>query len=79
MSAAAPADTSPYITTTKGGAGWFAVCMWWNTERPDLGGFWEPWQSGSGRYRTEEEADTEGRGWAEAEGLKFYKSTEGPA
>lgn len=61
-------DRSNYVTTTHGGAGWFAVQMWWN---PEMNGFWEPWQTGIGRYVTREEAVAEGRDWAEVEGLEF--------
>lgn len=60
-----------FITTTKGGSGYFAVQMWW---APEHGGFWEPWQTGLGRFATQEEAEVEARDWAEAEGLEFHKS-----
>ncbi len=59
---------SPYITTTYGSSGHFAVMLWWN---PDLGGFWEPWTTGTGRYASSADAVVEGREWAEAEGLEF--------
>lgn len=61
-------ERAAYITTTKGGAGWFAIHVWWN---PDMGGFWEPWQTGIGRYATRQEAEAEGRTWAEAEDMQF--------
>jgi hypothetical protein len=66
------ADTAPYITITKGGAGWFAVYMWW---APEHGGYWEPWQTGIGRYATPAEAEKEGREWADAEELKYVPQT----
>ncbi len=59
-------DKRPYVTSTHGGRGWFAVLVWWN---PD--GFWEPWQSGIGSYVTQEEAEVEAREWAEADEVAF--------
>lgn len=59
-------DRSPYITITQGGAGWFAVHMWWH---PD--GFWEPYQTGIGRYHTREEAIVEAAMWAAAEEMRY--------
>ena len=58
----------PYITVTEGMSGHFAVLVAWN---PELGGFWEPYQTGIGRYRERSEAIAEGRDWAELEGLQF--------
>ena len=55
-----------HISTTSGMSGYFAVMYWWN---PD--GFWEPYQTGLGRYATKQEAEIEGRSWAEAEELEF--------
>ncbi len=60
------ADTSNFITVTKGQA-WFAVEMWWNTVEdflPPGEGFWEPLQTGNGRYATPEEAAVEAQAWA---------------
>lgn len=62
----APADTSNFITTTKGQQ-WFAVEMWWNTEEDFLKpgeGFWEPYQTGFGRYNDEADAIVEAKQWA---------------
>ena len=64
--AAAPHAT--YITVTQGMSGYFAVMLWWN---PDMGGFYEPWNTGVGRYPTREEAETEAKQWAEAEGVAY--------
>lgn len=61
-------DRKPYVTSTKGMRGWFAVLMWWC---PEEGGFWEPWQTGIGSYTTQEEAEVEARQWAEAEEVAF--------
>ena len=58
----------PYITTTEGMSGHFAVMLWWN---PDMGGFWEPWDTGIGRFATREEAAEEAKQWAEAEELEY--------
>jgi len=57
-----------FITVSLGGVGYFAVMVWWN---PELGGFWEPYQTGVGRYRTPEKAIIEGKTWAKDEGLEF--------
>jgi hypothetical protein len=57
-----------YITTTSGMSGFFAVMLWWN---PDMGGFYEPWTTGTGRYLTVEEARAEARDWAEAEQVEY--------
>lgn len=64
--------TKSYITISRGIAGWFAVQMWWNTMDGD--GFWEPWNTGFGRYATKEEAIEEGKEWAEAEELEFREN-----
>lgn len=65
------ANHQPFITTSQGMAGWFAVHLWWNDREKDIGGFWEPWDTGMGRYATKAEAEDEGRRWAETEGLEF--------
>lgn len=63
-----------YITVYESIGGWKAVLMWWN---PDMGGFYEPWQTGLGSYDTEAGAIVEGEWWAECEGLEFrYKAKE---
>lgn len=64
-----PEDHRTFVTITKLGSGWTAVQMWW---APEHGGFWEPWQTGVGRYATAAEAEQEGRSWAEAEDQKFH-------
>jgi len=48
-------------------SGYFAVMMWWNPEE----GFWEPYQSGIGRYDNEEDAIEEAKWWAQSKGLEF--------
>ena len=57
-----------FITTYQSIGGWKAVMYWWN---PDMGGFWEPWETGFGRYKAEEKAIEEAQSWAEAEGLEY--------
>jgi len=65
-------NTQPFITVTKGMSGYFAVQMWWNTQdHPDLGGFWEPWDTGMGRYPSQQEAIQEAKEWADAECIRF--------
>lgn len=62
-----PLTHARHVTVTHGMRGYFAVLVWWN---PD-GGFWEPWESGCGSYSNPDEASTEGRAWAAAEGVEF--------
>jgi hypothetical protein len=57
-----------FITVTQGMSGYFAVLMWWN---PELGGFWEPWQTGCGRYASREQAVAEAKSWARDEELEY--------
>lgn len=67
-----PSKHPKFVTATTeqsvGGA-YFAVIMWWN---PDMGGFWEPWDTGIGRYATREEALNEALTIANDEQLPFY-------
>lgn len=65
-------DHSRYITAALLGSGWAAVQMWW---APELGGFWEPWDTGYDRYATAEEAEGEAREWAKAIGCRFIPHT----
>ena len=55
-----------FISVSGGLSGHFAVLMTWNKE-----GFYEPWNTGFGRYATREEAALEAQQWAEAEGLEY--------
>lgn len=57
-----------HITVYESISGWKAVELWWN---PNMGGFWEPWQTGLGAYATREEALAEARDWAESDGLEL--------
>jgi hypothetical protein len=57
-----------YITTYRALIGWKAVHVWWN---PELGGFWEPWNTGVGAYDDPADAIVEAKGWAENEGLPY--------
>ena len=63
-----PKKTPRYVTTTEGASGHFAVLVWWN---PEMGGFWEPWDTGFGRYASLEDAVEEAKQWAEEERLPF--------
>lgn len=56
----------PFIDVYQSIGGWKAVMIWWN---PEMGGFPEPYQTGSGAYATEEEAWEEATVWADAEDL----------
>lgn len=72
MSTITQADLATYrgkfISVTSGMSGHFAVMYWWNK---DLGGFWEPWDTGIGRYETEDEARVEAITWADADGVPY--------
>lgn len=63
----------PFITTTQGMSGWFAVMYWWNKEN---GGFWEPYETGFGRYSEEARAIEEAKIWAEAEEIAYQPRLE---
>jgi hypothetical protein len=58
----------PYITVTEGMSGHFAVMVAWNS---DLGGFYEPWETGVGRYATKQEAELEAQQWAADEEVEY--------
>ena len=60
-----------WISVTSGMSGFFAVMYWMNNkdEKPDV--FAEPWDAGTGRYATIEEACAEALAWAEAEDLPY--------
>lgn len=57
-----------FMTVTEGMSGYFAVMFWFN---PSMGGFWEPFDTGFGRYRTEDEARVEAIRWADEEGVPY--------
>ena len=62
-------DTATHISVTGPAmSGYFAVMVWWN---PENGGFWEPWQTGIGRYPFKDLAIREAKAWAEAEGMEY--------
>ena len=61
----------PFMTTTQGMSSWFAVKYWWNDEDIPGTGFWEPWDTGIGRYADEAKAIEEAQDWAESEGLEY--------
>lgn len=61
-------DTKPYVTISKGGAGFFAVILEWV---PESGGYWDIFTTGDGRYATEVEALPEALEMADAEGIRF--------
>lgn len=61
----------PFVTTTQGMRGWFAVLIHWND---DAGGFWEPLQTGIGSYASIDGAIREGQDWAAAEDIEFRRT-----
>lgn len=68
-------DHPSFITVYKPIAGWKAVQYWWNDKDKELGGFWEPWQTGSFAYDTKEKAIIDATMWAEAEDIPLYVSS----
>jgi hypothetical protein len=58
----------PFITVTSGMSGYFAVLMVWNEEH---GGFYEPYTTGFGRYKTPVQAAIEAKEWAEDEEVNY--------
>ncbi len=64
------AEQKNYITVFESSGGWKAVHVWWNDD-PDIGGFWEPYQTGFGLYKTRDEAVLEAKSWAEEEEIDF--------
>lgn len=60
-------DLSPYVTTTYGGSGHFAILMKWYPE----GNMWDIWNTGLGRYKSPQEAIQEAKDWAEADGIRY--------
>lgn len=59
-----------FITVTEGMSGFFAVHMWLNEEE-DFGPFWEPYDTGMGRYATHEEAMVEALAWSDETGIEY--------
>ncbi len=60
--------TIAYITTTDAPSGHFAVMMWWN---PDMGGFWEPWDTADARRGEPEVAAADAKAWAKEAGVPY--------
>lgn len=80
-------ERMPFIAVnlTPAMSGYFATLYTWSRLEGgvDIHGkpyaeswFPEPWNTGIGRYATWQEANAEGEGWAEAEGVKFIPATE---
>lgn len=61
-------DKESYITIYESISGWTAVHIYWNVD-----GFWEPWNTGFGKYKTHEGAEKEAIDWAAAEGLRYVR------
>lgn len=58
------------ITVTQGMSGWFAVMI---ADYEDIDWGADIVTTGIGRYRTRDEAENEGRNWAESEEIPFVK------
>lgn len=67
-------DLSDVIIVSELGSGWAAVHLTY-TKEEDFG-FWEPENTGVGRYATKEAAAVEAREWAENEGIRLSKELE---
>lgn len=57
-----------FVSVSEGMSGHFAVIFWWN---PELGGFWEPWDTGIGRYPNEDQARVEAIAISDADGIPY--------
>lgn len=64
-----------YVDVTQGMRGFFAVMLWWN---PEMGGFWEPWESSSLSFASRERAEVDGRRWAGEAGVPYGQAPEVP-
>lgn len=64
---------SRFITTEKLGSGWAAMEYWVNTEEPELGPFWEPYDSGTGRYQSRGPAEFEAKQMAVDKNLPYVR------
>jgi hypothetical protein len=61
----------PFITVYEAISGWKAMIVHWNDEDPEIGGFWEPWQTSYFGYPTKEEAIDYARDWARDEEIEL--------
>lgn len=61
-------DHESYVTVYESMGGWKAVLLWWN---PELGGFWEPMQTGICGFNERADAVIDAKIWATEEGLEF--------
>lgn len=62
-------EKKSYVSVYRPIAGWKAIQYWWNNEEPDLGGFWEPWQTSPFAFATKAEAIDWAKTWAFADEL----------
>jgi hypothetical protein len=65
------ASKKPYICVSEGMSGHYAVLVVWNEE---CGGFYEPQETGCGRYETRADAIEEAQSWAKSEGVPYVCS-----
>lgn len=57
-----------FISVYKPIAGWKAVQYWWN---PDMGGFWEPYQTSDFAFSEKEKAQIVAQHWAKSEDIPY--------
>jgi catalase (peroxidase I) len=68
MEEAQATEHKDYVTIYRALIGWKAVWVTWN---PELGGFWEPEDTGIGAYRNPADAEIEAKQWAVEMGLEY--------
>ena len=67
-----PADYhGMWISVYQPISGWKAIQYWWN---PEMGGFWEPYQTGMFAHADKADAILDAEAWAEAEELPYYEN-----
>ena len=66
---------SGYVSIYRPIAGWKAIKYWWNNEEKDLGGFWEPWNTGNFTNDDKSLAIADAKLWAECEDIPYLENT----
>lgn len=66
-------EITSYVTVYRPIAGWKAMLVWLNNEEPDLGPFWEPWNTSLFAFAEKEDAVLDAKMWAKAEGIPFIE------
>lgn len=61
-----------FVSIYKPIAGWKAIHMWWN---PEMGGFWEPYETSPFAFNTEQKAYEFSQQWAEELEIPYVVQT----